>query len=348
MTGAATQADGLSSRQDGVDQRKAGRSSWLSHRRMQLQSAGPLIILLALVVIFSVANDQFLRVGNVKAILESASIALVLSTAVTFVVLMGSIDLSVEGVMATASITLSLLVANSFTTLSLGPLGIVACVLIGLAFGLVNGLLVVRSKIQSLIVTLGTWFIGLGLAATLYPARQPVISDPVMVFLGLNRSLGVSPLVIVAVAVLAAAVVIERQTKFGRIVFGIGSDERLMAFSGVHVGLYKVGAFALAGALVGVAAVMVTAQLGVGNATAGQGYLFSTITAVVVGGTLLSGGRGGVLHSAVGVMILEVLRNGMVLMGVNPFSQRMIEGLGIVAAVVIGNWHLRRRLRVIK
>ena len=348
MTRAATQARGLSSPGRGIDQQDAGRRSGRSSRRLQVQSLGPLAILLVLVVIFSVASHQFLRIANFEAIFESASIALVLSIAATFVVLMGSIDLSIEGVMATASITLSLLVANSYTSLALGPLGIAICVLIGAAFGLINGLLVVRFRIQSLIVTLGTWFIGLGLAATLYPARQPVISDPTIVFFGLNRSLGVSPLVILAIAVLAIAVVIERQTAFGRMVLGIGSDERLMTLSGIPVARYKIGAFVLAGTLVGIAAVMVTAQLGVGNATAGQGYLFSTITAVVVGGTLLSGGRGGVLQSATGVMILEVLRNGMVLLGINPFSQRMIEGLGIVIAVVIGNLHLRRRLRVIK
>ena len=342
------QARGMSSTSEEVDQRDAARPSERPSRRLQVQSLGPLAILLVLVVIFSFASPQFFRIANFEAILESASIALVLSIAATFVVLMGSIDLSIEGVMATASITLSLLIANSYTALALGPLGIALCVLIGAAFGLVNGLLVVRFRIQSLIVTLGTWFIGLGVAASLYPARQPVISDPTIVFVGLNRSLGVSPLVLLAVAVLAVAVVIERQTKFGRIVLGIGADERLMTLSGIPVDRYKIGAFVLAGTLVGIAAVMVTAQLGVGNATAGQGYLFSTITAVVVGGTLLSGGRGGVLQSATGVMILEVLRNGMVLLGINPFSQRMIEGLGIVVAVVIGNWHLRRRLRVIK
>ena len=348
MSRATTRLHRLPSESEKADAQVAGRLTGRGSHRIHVQALGPLAILLALIVIFSIASHQFLRIANFEAILESASIAIVLSTAVTFVVLMGSIDLSIEGVMATASITLSLLVANSYTSLSLGWLGIAICLLIGAAFGLVNGLLVVRFKIQSLIVTLGTWFIGLGLAATLYPARQPVISDPTIVFFGLNRSLGISPLVLLAVAVLVIAVVIEQQTKFGRIVLGIGSDERLMILSGIPVSRYKLGAFVLAGALVGVAAVMVTAQLGVGNATAGQGYLFSTITAVVVGGTLLSGGRGGVLQSATGVMILEVLRNGMVLLGINPFSQRMIEGLGIVVAVVIGNWHLRRRLRVIK
>lgn len=347
MSRAATEARELPSA-PGQEADKPGRRLGRGPRRLHLQSLGPAAILLVLIAIFSLVSNQFLRIANFEAILESASIALVLSTAVTFVVLMGSIDLSVEGVMATASIALSLLVANTYNTLSLGALGIAACVAIGAAFGLVNGLLVVRFRIQSLIVTLGTWFIGLGLAATVYPARQPVIVDLTIVFLGLNRSLFVSPLVILALAVLVGALIVERQTKFGRIILGIGADERLMALSGIPVVRYKIGAFVLAGTLVGVAAVMVTAQLGVGNATAGQGYLFSTITAVVVGGTLLSGGRGGVLQSATGVMILEVLRNGMVLLGINPYSQRMIEGLGIVIAVLIGNWHLRRRLRVIK
>lgn len=316
--------------------------------RVPAQSLGPLVILLVLVAMFSFAIPHFLRPGNVAAILESASVAVVLAVAATFVVLMGSIDLSIEGVMATASIVLSLLVANSYTHLTLGWAGILASLLIGAGFGLVNGLLVVRCRIQSLIVTLGTWFVGLGLAATLYPARQPTISDRTIVFLGLDRSLGVSPLVPLAVVVLGIALVVERQTKFGRVVMGIGADERIMMLSGIPVARYKIGAFVLAGFLVGVAAVMVTAQLGVGNATAGQGTLFSTVTAVVVGGTLLSGGRGGVLQSTTGVMILEVLRNGMVLLGISPYSQRMIEGLGIVAAVAIGNWHLRRRLRVVK
>lgn len=313
-----------------------------------LQAWGPAIMLAALFILFSIISPQFLRVPNLLAIMESASIALVLACAMTFIIMMGSIDLSIEGTMATASISLSLLVANSFNENNFGILGLAAVLLLATAAGAANGFLVARFRIQSLIVTLGTWFIGLGTASLLYPARQPVINEKLMVFLGLNRSLGVSPLVVISIIVLLFCVVLERKTLFGRMVRGIGADERLLQLAGISVRAYKIGAFAIAGLLTGIAAVMVTAQLGVGSAQAGQGYLFSTITAVVIGGTLLSGGRGGILQSVIGVLILEVLRNGMILTGIDPYSQRIIEGVGIVTAVVIGNWHMRRRLRVIK
>jgi ribose transport system permease protein len=128
----------------------------------------------------------------------------------------------------------------------------------------------------------------------------------------------------------------------------IGGAEEVLALSGVRVAPYKVAVFAMAGAFYGLGAVMVTSQLGSGVVQAGADYSFSAITAAVVGGTLLVGGRGGVLHSAVGVLLLTVLANGLVLIGVSPYVQGGVQGLIVVVAVAVAAAPLRHRNQVVK
>lgn len=203
-------------------------------------------------------------------------------------------------------------------------------------------------RLPSLIVTLATWFIGLGVATLLFPGRQPQIIDTRLTALALDKTLGVSALVFIALTVFTVAYLAQRYTHFGRLCYAIGRDERTTRQSGQRVRLHKIAAFALMGTLAGLGGVMISAQLSVGNPMAGQGFLFPAVSAAVIGGTLLSGGVGGVMHSIVGVFILEVLRNGMVQLGVDPYLRHVVEGATIIGALLAGNWSLRRRLRVVK
>lgn len=317
-------------------------------RPFSARDLGPSAALVALVVLFTAMSSQFLTIINAQAIITSSAIPVVLAVGMTFILLQGSIDLSVEGVMAAASMTTSLLIANSITGYDLGWLAIFAGIALGLCFGLVNGLVYTFVRMPSLIVTLATWFIGTGVAALLFPDRQPEILDRRLTGLVVNNAIGLSALVYIAVALVVVGHLVQRYSQFGRICFAIGADEKTTRQAGLPVRFHKLVAYALMGAISGAAGVMITAQLGVGNPQAGQGYLFPTISAAVIGGTLLSGGRGGVLHSLVGVMILQVLQNGMVQIGVDPYLRHVIEGATIVAALVAGNWHLRARLRVVK
>lgn len=319
-----------------------------SARFRRAQTFGPPLILLLLCVGFAIASSSFLTVSNIRTIIDQSAIPVVLAVGLTLVILQGSIDLSLEGVMAVTSIVLSLLIANNYNGNELGLLAVLIAVALGGAFGLINGLLFTFLRIPSLLVTLGTWFIGLGIATVLYPARQPRILDEDFKALAIGRWLDQSRVVYVALAVLLVGYLIQRYTRLGRTSYAIGGGEDVAALSGLNLRRYKILAFCFAGLCAGIAAVMAAARSGVGSVEAGDGRLFPAISAVVIGGTLLSGGRGGVVNSLVGVLILVVLANGMVLLGVNPYVQQIVQGAIIVAAVAAANWRLRERMAVAK
>lgn len=312
------------------------------------QTVGPPIILVFLCVGFGLAAGDFLTVSNLRTIIDQTAIPLVLAVGLTLVVLQGSIDLSLEGVMAICSIALSLLIANNFNSNDLNLVGVVIVLALGTGFGLLNGLLYALLRIPSLLVTIGTWFIGLGAATLLYPARQPRILDDSFKQLALGRWFDQSRLVYLALAVLAVGFLIERYTRLGRVSFAIGGGEETAQLSGLNIRKFKIMAFAFAGFCVGMAALMATARSGVGSVEAGEGRLFPVISAVVIGGTLLSGGRGGMINSLIGVLILVVLTNGLVQVGAGPYVQQIVQGAIIVIAVVAANWSLRDRMGVAK
>ncbi|WP_216332443.1 ABC transporter permease [Rhizobium sp. X9] len=316
--------------------------------KLSFKDYGPVLTLIGLALAFSVLSPQFLSIPNAQAILESAAIPVVLAVGITFIILQGSIDLSIEGVMAASSMVVALLIANSITGYDYGWLAIAAGPALGVAFGLGNGLVYTYLRLPSLIVTLATWFIGLGVATLLFPGRQPEILDPRLTMLAISKPFGVSYLACFAILSAVVGVLLQNYSKFGRMSLAIGIDEKTTRLSGNSVRLHKILAFSFMGLLAGIGGAMISAQLAVGNPTAGQGFLFPTISAAVIGGTLLSGGKGGVLHSVVGVLILEVLRNGMVQVGVDPYLRHVIEGIIIIGALVVGNWKLRARTRVVK
>lgn len=319
-----------------------------SARARRLLDAGPVLALVALVVAFTLLNGRFLTTGNVASIADQTSVLLVLAVGVTFVVLLGGIDLSLEGVMATSSLVAVLLASNDRNGHDLGYLAALAGVGAGALFGLANGLLHTRLRIPSFMVTLGTGAIGIGIATVLFGGQPPRLLDAGLREWGTDRWGGVSRTVVVAVVVLALGYFLQRSTRVGRYVVLIGGDEQVARLNGVAVARYKVWAFVLSGTTAGIAGVMSAARLGVGDVQIGSGLLFSTITAVVVGGTLLSGGRGGVLHTLVGALLISVLANGLILVGVEPSIQRSVQGVVIVLAVAVTGWTLRHRIRVVK
>lgn len=312
------------------------------------RDAGPLVALVALVVVFAVASPTFLTLGNVGTLLTQISVLLVVAIGLTFVILLGSIDLSVEGVMATSSLVFVLLAANDRTDSDLGYLAALLGVLTGTAFGLVNGLLHVRLGIPSFMVTLGTGAVGLGVATVLFGGRAPQLLDPGLRDWGIGSTAGVAHLVVVALVAVLLGHLVQRYTRVGRYGYVIGGDEPVARLSGIDIGRYKVFTFMLSGTTAGLAGVMAATQLGVGDTSIGGGLLFTAITAVVLGGTLLVGGRGSVLRTLVGAAIITVLANGLILVGVNPYVQTAVQGLVIVLAVVASGWSLRRRVRVVK
>lgn len=313
-----------------------------------VQTWASVIALVVLLVVFASISPQFRTVGNLQQIIDAASVLAVLAAGISFVLLLGAIDLSLPGVIGACAMTVSLLVANSRTGLDLGLLGVGLTVLLGAAFGMLSGLLSTRLRIPTFMTTLGMSAIGLGVATILFAGARPVVLDEALGAWATRRIAGFTVLSLVAVAAVGIGWGVQRFTRIGRYAVAIGGAEDIVGLSGVPVGRYKTLAFAVAGAFYGLGAVMVTARLGSGVVEAGAGMDFAAITAAVIGGTLLSGGRGGVLQSMIGVMVLTVLANGLILAGVSPYVQQAVQGVVVVLAVAAATWPVRHRLGVVK
>jgi ribose transport system permease protein len=309
-------------------------------------SLAPLIVLVLLCIIIAGINPNFLTFGNLVRISVSAMIPLVLGIGATFIILMGSIDLSVEGVLTLGAVLTSMLVLNGANNNDLGIMAVFIVLIVGAGVGFINGVIHVRLKVPSFMTTLGTWFIGVGAANALLGGMAVRINDPWIRGLAVERFLGFPRGVWIALACLAVAMVIQNYTRLGRYIYALGGGEELASLSGISVARVRIATFTLAGVFYAVGGILASAQLGLGNAQIGNGRLFTTITAVVVGGTSLSGGQGSVLQTLVGVLIVVVLSNGMVLMGVPPSVQIGVQGLMIIAAVALSMD--RKRMRIVK
>jgi ribose transport system permease protein len=312
--------------------------------RFRLAPWAPVLVLVLLCGAVAAINPNFLTFSNMVRISQAAMIPLVLGLGATFIILMGSIDLSVEGVLALGAVILSLLVVNGANGNDFGLLAVLAVLLTGALMGCLNGLIHVRLGIPSFMATLGMWFVGVGVANAILGGIAVRITDPMIRGLVLERFLGFPWGVWLALAALAVAYVIQDHTRLGRYMYALGGGEELAALSGIPVRAVRVAAFTLAGTFYALGGVLAAAQLGLGNAQIGNGRLFTTITAVVVGGTALSGGQGSVLQTFVGVLIVVVLANGMVLMGIPPSVQQAVQGLLIIAAVALSIDRARARI----
>ena len=310
-----------------------------------MRRLAPLIVLLALCIGLGLISPNFFSVNNFARIASASAIPVVLTLGATFVILLGSIDLSVEGVMALAGVVLASMVAADSSWLS-SVLGVIAAITIGAAMGAFSGLLHVILRIPSFMVTLGMWFIGLGIATLMVGGGTIAIREAAVRGFALERFAGLPFTVWIALAALFVAWVVQNHTRLGRHIYALGGGEDIAVLSGVSVLRTKLLVFAMAGAFYGLGAVLAAAQLGQGNADIGTGRLFTTITAVVVGGTSLLGGQGGVVQSLIGVLIVSVLANGMVLLGIPPYLQQAFLGLMIIGAVAYAT--RRTRFKIVK
>jgi ribose transport system permease protein len=311
-----------------------GRATGPRWRRLAV-SLAPLIVLVALCLFLALYNENFLSVRNLARIATQSAIPLILGTGLTFVILMGSIDLSIEGVVSLTAVVLSLLVLNGANANDWGIGGPLVVLFVGAAAGLLNGIVHVGLRIPSFMATLGMWFVGVGVANAILGGEQVRINEPMVRALVLSRFLEMPLAVWLALIVLAVAWVIENHTRMGRYIYAIGGGEDLAALSGINVRRVRVAVFALAGFFYSIGGIIAAAQQGASYSTIGQGRLFTTVTAVVVGGTSLMGGQGGVLNTLVGVLIVTVLANGMVLMGISPYVQQAVQGAMIIVAVAL-------------
>ncbi|MFV0332939.1 MAG: ABC transporter permease [Tropicimonas sp.] len=316
------------------------RPSWLRAGSQLAQIAPPLIALIVATAAISLYNPFFLSAANLGRLASVSAIPVLLATGATFVIVMGSIDLSVQGVIAlSAAITAMVLRIDGGALGSL--LALMAAVATGIATGAVSGLLHTVLRIPSFMVTLGMWFVSAGLATLLLGGGTIAVRAADLRVLVLQRVFGLPLAVWMVLAIVALAALMQARSRFGRHVMAIGGNEEIAALSGLPIRRTRAAVFAIAGGFYGLAAALSVAQLGQGNVSIGDGRLFTTITAVVLGGTSLIGGRGGVVNSVLGVLLVTVLGNGMILMGVPPYLQQAVLGVLIILAVASSTARLR-------
>jgi ribose/xylose/arabinose/galactoside ABC-type transport system permease subunit len=295
----------------------------------RLGRLAPLLVLVVLGVVFATLNPVFATADNARNILYLASVLLIASCGATFVIVMGSIDLSVGAVATLAGVVAALTIPG----MGYGALLLAAGV--GLLVGLLNGLLYVYLRIPSILVTLGTATSLAGVILYLCDGGSVPIRDDAFIALTRAEVVPFVPMIVVfAIVVYAFCVLIGERTRFGRMTLAIGGDEQTAALVGVPVDLVKIQAFALSGAVCGLAGALLASRLGTATGTMGDFLMLETITAVVVGGTAITGGVGGVARTLLGVMVVAMLSNGMNITAVHPYLQTIIKGCVILLAVV--------------
>lgn len=305
--------------------------------------------LAAIVIIFSLLNHRFASLENLRNVLEQASVPLIIVVGTTFIILLGSIDLSVQGVMAAAGMAWVLLVPNARSEVDWGVWAWVIGLCGGLVLGLMTGVIYTKFRVPSFVVTLGTWNVGLGIATILYGDNLlPSITNEALAQWPTRMTLGLPNSFWLAAFVVLCGVLLIGFTHFGRGLLAIGNNEPMAVVNGIPVTRIKIAAFGLAGLVNGLAGILATMELGSGSPGVGAGQLFTVIPAAVIGGTALSGGEGGILRSAMGVLLLIVLNNGLVLAGVSPDYQSGVFGAVLLLTIVVVAWPQRDRLRVAK
>ena len=316
-----------------------------AQRVLGAQTVAPLIALVLTAAFFSVKSDAFLHAQNFSLILQQVMVVGVLAVGQTLVILTAGIDLSVGTVMAFGQIVMTkLAVANGVPPLLAIALGILAC----MAFGVLNGALVAGIRLPAFIVTLGTFNIALALTHA-YSSDLTYSNLPSeLLFFGRTFRVAGADFtygVVLMLVIYAVAWYLLTQTAWGRHVYAVGDNPEAARLTGVSVGRVLLSVYVSAGLCVGIAAMLLAARTELGDPNAGQTTEnLDSITAVVLGGTSLFGGRGSVLGTLVGAVIVGVFRNGLTLVGVEVIYQYLVTGVLIILAVSIDQLVRRRRV----
>lgn len=307
-----------------------------AHRRELLLRWAPALVLVALVMAFSAASPNFLSISNLGRVAIASVPALMVAIGVTFIVIMGSIDLSMEGTVSTTAVLFAIAFnALGGELLGWGLLAIPMAMLAGALIGLVNGLVHVKLKIPSFMASLAIGFVGMGLSVLLTSGDIVRVNDDVFRALLFKRIFSFPLMVYVAILVVLIAWFIQRKTTLGRNFYAVGGGEDLAHSSGLNVRRVRVLGFTLAGVFYAIGAIFAVARGGMAESLTGSNYMFISITSVVVGGTSLMGGNGGVWNTVIGVLIVNVIGNGMVVMGLPNFIQDGVLGVLVIVAVVL-------------
>src|SRR5580704_14291709 len=297
-----------------------------------------LIALAALVAIFGFLRpDVFFLLRNILNIGQAIAILGILATAQTIVIISGGLDISVGAVVGLSTVCIALAVGWTGSP----ALSILFGVAVGAVAGLVNGLIITVGRINAVIATLGTMAVFRGVAFIISNGQSISIFDPAFRFIGDGKILGVPVTILVIVVVIFF--VLMRYTITGRNIYAIGGNPVVARLAGLNVRAYQIGIYTLSGATAGLAGMLLAARTGSGQPISGsEGLELEAITAAVLGGCALTGGKGTIIGGLLGVLIIGVLDNGLILTSVPTFFQMVAKGVLLIAAVIIAEQQARR------
>jgi ribose transport system permease protein len=322
-----------------------------------LLRGGPFIALLILCVFLSMATPHFATLDNMFNITRQSAFTAILAVGQTFVILTGGIDLSVAAVAALSACVTTVLLTSPLVLFGYdfgilpAPLSIAIGLGVGCACGALNGWIIARFKIPDFIATLGTMTVLRGVALIVtdglpIPSFQATASGAALpaalIQAGSGSVFGMPISAIIALIVALAGFYILRYRALGRAIFAVGGNREAARVSGIDTGRTKIMAYMISGLTAAIAGLIMVGRLNSANALMADGEELRSIAAVVIGGTNLFGGEGGVIGSLVGAVIIGVLNNGLNLLNVSPFWQRIVQGLVIVLVVIFDQWRRRK------
>jgi ribose/xylose/arabinose/galactoside ABC-type transport system permease subunit len=303
----------------------------MSYLTSGLKKYGIFLGFLAIVIVLSLLSPAFLTFRNLANIVRQTSIHGIMAVGMTFVILTAGIDLSVGSMLALAGVLCASFEHQGWPL----PLVVAATLLVGSLLGLLNGLVITKGKVTPFVVTLGMMSIARG-AAHLFTGAQPISGfSAEFRFLGAGEVLGVpTPILLFLLSVVAAAALLGR-TRWGRYLYAIGGNPRAARLSGIPVDRCTTLAYVVCGLTAAASAIVLTGRLNAAESIAGAGYELDVIASVVIGGTSLAGGRGGVWGTLLGALLIGTINNGMNLLQISAYFQLVVKGLIIVGAVLL-------------
>jgi ribose/xylose/arabinose/galactoside ABC-type transport system permease subunit len=291
-----------------------------------------LVIILLIIVVGSI-NGKFVKLTNIVAIFQQISVLGVLTMTMTMLLVSGGIDLSIGNMMTLSGVVVGTIVMNNGNTV----VAVLAGIGVSLLCGLLNGLIIAKSKCMPLIITLGTSQIFYGVSL-LIAGGSFINFDNRLDFMRKIQLWGIVPLMVIFMLVIVILMyLLLNRTKFGRRIVAIGGNEKNAYLSGINVDLYKIITYGIGGAIIGGAGLIFAARLNAITASAGAGYELDALVAAVIGGVTFEGGRGTVLGAFLGCLLTGIISNALDILGVDAYVKIVITGMIIVLAVVLSN-----------
>ncbi len=296
-----------------------------------LRDFGLLFAIVIIITIMSIISPVFLTSQNIINIIRQISINGILAVGMTCIILTGGIDLSVGSLVAVTSVICGSMLLSGYNVFITCIVGVAVAV----AFGLFNGVLVAKVGLQPFIATLATCEIGRGFALAFSNGKPYTITNKAFLKIGKGTILDIPVPIIILVIVVVIGLIVLQRTTFGRYIFAIGGNKNAAKLSGVKTKKVEMMVYVISGICCGIVGLILSARISSGQPTAAEGYELDAIAATAIGGTSMSGGRGGLYGTILGFVIIGLISNSLNLLNVNSFYQQMVKGLIILLAVLL-------------